>query len=50
MKIHKMEILKAEKLNAQNFRQLENGVGAVHGQYKITTNYLTGRQTYNQNK
>ena len=50
MKIHKMEILKAEKLNAQNFRQLENGVGAVHGQYKIATNYLTGRQTYNQNK
>ena len=50
LKWHKHEQVKAQKLNSQNYRQLENGVGAVHGQYKITTNYLTGRQTYNQNK
>lgn len=41
---------KADKLNTQNFKQLENGVGAVHSQYKVTTNFWTGRHTYNQNK
>ena len=40
----------ARKQNAQNFKQMENGFGAVHGQYKISVNLLTGRQTYNQNK
>ena len=50
LKIQKNEQVKAEKLNAQNFKQLENGVSAIHGQYKITTNYFNGRQTYNQNK
>ena len=50
MKWHKQEQLRAEKLNAQNFKQLENGVGAVHGEYKISTNLFTGRHTYNQNK
>lgn len=46
----KQEMIKAQKLNAQNFKQLETGVGAIHGQYKISTQILTGRQTYNQNK
>lgn len=41
---------KAEKLNAQNYKQLENGYGAIHGQYKISQNVFTGRITYNQNK
>ena len=50
LKIQRNEQLKAERLNAQNFKQLENGVNAIHGQYKITTNYWNGRQTYNQNK
>ena len=50
MKWHKQEQLRAERLNAQNFKQLENGVGAIHGEYKISTNIFTGRQTYNQNK
>ena len=40
----------AQKQNSQNFKQLENGIGSVHGQYKISTNILTGRHTYNQNK
>ena len=44
------ERIKAQRLNAQNYKQLETGVSAIHGQYKITTNILTGRQTYNQNK
>ena len=50
MKQLQIEQQKAAKLNAQNFKRLENGVGAVHGQYKISANFFTGRHTYNQNK
>ena len=50
LKWQKKEMLNAQKMNAQNFKQLENGVGATHGQYKITANFWTGRHTYNQNK
>ena len=50
MRWQREEMIKAQKMNAQNFKQLENGFGAIHGQYKITTNYFNGRQTYNQNK
>lgn len=46
----KTEMIKAQKMNAQNYKQLENGIGAVHGQYKISTSIFTGRHTYNQNK
>ena len=46
----KKEMVNAQKMNAQNYKQLENGVGATHGQYKITANFFTGRHTYNQNK
>lgn len=50
-----MDILKfyqnrATKENMQNYKQLENGVGAVHGQYELSVNVVTGRHTYNQNK
>lgn len=41
---------RAEKLNAQNFQQLQNGSGAIYGQYKITGRWWDGRATYNQNK
>ena len=41
---------RATKQNIQNFKQLENGVGAVHGAYEVSTHIITGRQTYNQNK
>ena len=50
MKWLAIEQQKAQKLNAQNFKQMENGVGAVNGQYRITTNFWTGQHTYNQNK
>lgn len=50
IKWQQRERVKAEKLNSQNFKQLENGIGAVHSQYEITTNIVNGRQTYNQNK
>lgn len=44
------EYKKAQQRNEQNYRQLENGVGAIHGEYRIATNIWNGRQTYNQNK
>ena len=50
LKWQQQEIAKAQKLNAQNFKQLENGVGAIHGEYSISTNIWTGRHTYNENK
>lgn len=50
LKIQQREIAKANELNAQNFKMLENGVGAVHGEYSISVNMWNGRQTYNQNK
>lgn len=50
LKWQEFERDKATKQNIQNFKQLENGVGAIHGAYEVSTNILTGRQTYNQNK
>ena len=49
LKWQEFERDKATKQNIQNFKQLENGIGAIHGQYKITANFWTGRHTYNQN-
>ena len=50
MKVLANEQEKARHKNEQNFKQLENGIGAIHSQYKVSTNVLTGRHTYNQNK
>ena len=41
---------RAEKMNAQNFKQMENSVGAIRGAYKVSQNVFTGRLTYNENK
>ena len=50
MKWQQKERQKALELNAQNFKQLENGIGAIHSSYEINVDFWTGRQTYNQNK
>lgn len=50
LKWQQQEMIKAQKMNAQNYLQLENGMSAIHGQYKINTAFWTGRHTYNQNK
>ena len=50
LKWQQQEIKKARELNAKNYKQLENGYGSIHGQYKVSTAFLTGRHTYNQNK
>ena len=38
------------KLNARNFNMLENGYGAIHGSYQISTNVFGEYRSYNQNK
>lgn len=48
--LQKNERDKAQKENAQNYKQLENGYGAIHGAYDVSTNIISGRHTYNQNK
>ena len=50
LKWQRNEMKKADELNTQNYKQLENGLGAVHGQYRVATAFWTGRHTYNQNK
>ena len=40
----------AERENTQNFNALENGTGAIHGAYKVVTNYWSGKISYNENK
>ena len=50
LKWQQKEIQENEKKNTQDYKRLENGVGAIHGQYKITQNFWNGRITYNQNK
>ena len=40
----------AEKTNTQNYVSLENGTGAIHGAYKVVTNYWSGKISYNENK
>ena len=40
----------AAKLNAQNFKAMENGSGTVHGAYSIAVNGWSGHISYNENK
>ena len=44
------ERAEAEKLNAQNFKAMENGSGTMHGAYKIAVNGWSGHISYNENK
>ena len=50
LKWQAQEYKKAQQRNEQNFKQLENGIGAIRGEYKMSTNIFNGRHTYNQNK
>ena len=49
-KWNQQERARADKLNAENYKKLENGSGAVHGAYKLMVNGWSGRITYNENK
>ena len=50
LKIQNKDIQRANKQNTQNYNQLENGFGAIHGAYEITSSWWNGRITLNQNK
>lgn len=50
LKIQARDRAKANELNAQNYKMLENGYGAIRSSYEISVNGWSGRQTYNQNK
>lgn len=50
MKVQNKDIVRANKQNMQNYNQLENGYGAVHGAYEVTSSWWNGRITLNQNK
>ena len=40
----------ADKENKQNYKSMENGVSAIHGEYSVVRNYWTGKNTYNENR
>lgn len=50
MKYHNMQIQDNEKVNKQNYRKLETGQNAIHGAFETTTNWWSGKRTYNENK
>lgn len=50
LKIQNQQREHAQSMNRQNFKMLENGIGAVHNEYEIGVNLWDSRATYNQNK
>lgn len=50
IKIWQQQRQLADQQNKQNYKMLENGVGAIRGEYETSVNVMTGRITYNQNK
>ncbi len=50
LKIQNKDVVRANKLNTQNYSQLENGYGAVHGAYEVTSSWWNGRIRLNENK
>ena len=42
--------VEAEKANKQNFKAMENGFSAIHGNFETTRNFWSGALTYNENK
>lgn len=50
MKLQNQQREHAKSMNSQNFKAMENGVGAVNNQYDISVNLWDNRATYNQNK
>ena len=50
LKIQARERQIADKQNMQDFKSMENGIGAIRGAYDISVNMWNGRRTYNENK
>lgn len=50
MKYHNKQIQENEKVNKQNYRKLETGQNAIHGAFEVSTNWWSGKRSYNENK
>ena len=50
MKHHAKLIAKEQEKNKLNYKAMENGVGAIRGQYETSVNFWSGKISYNQNK
>ena len=50
LKIQARDIRIANIQNTQDFKSMENGIGAIRGAYDINVNMWNGRRTYNENK
>lgn len=50
LKIQNWQAQIAQKQNTQDYKRLQNGQSAIHSSYKVTTDWWTGRRTYNENK
>lgn len=47
---HKKLIEKEERNNDANFKKMETGQTAIHGQFSVVQNYWSGKLTFNENK
>lgn len=47
---HKKLIEKEERNNNSNYKKLETGQTAIHGQFNVVQNYWSGKTTFNENK
>lgn len=50
LKLNARDRARADKLNNQNYKMLENGSSAIRGAYSISVDMWNGAHTYNQNK
>ena len=50
MRLQHQVIQQNEKVNKQNFRKMETGESAIHSSFEVTTQWFTGKRTYNENK
>lgn len=50
LKVQRKQIVEADKQNTQNFKSMETGISAIHGEYRIARNYWSGKIDYNENK
>ena len=50
MSHHKKLIEKQERNNDANYKKLENGQTAIHTQFSVTSNFWSGKLTFNENK
>lgn len=50
MKWQNKEREKAQQFNRHNYKAMENGFGAVHGEYETAIDFWSGKVTYNENR